>query len=330
MPDRLSPRQAFDFTYEELHKNRDLGKLSERQLAEFREKIAKPRLIIGVYAVLIMVAFVLTLLWITPKVWLIFPCGICGSSLGVVVWFGYEYFIDSRTEGESVSVIKNVPKSHIKKLRYPIDDFSHRIELEKFRALFTPDQYDSLDDGLSYDFYYKPTDYFQGDYRVFSVDQTWTPARTYRVMVWRNGLFKLREIYDLDLDPTLHPDMLPEVLAKTAFHAKGYLETHYEEIDTTQSNVEWFMLHMVSIGLFAFGQLDAAEDALLSFNRLDPKSTYYKNVSVPLMLAVRDLLPIPKDLFALNHLDKTIIWLKENRDRLEWNETKGKFGLRKV
>ena len=51
MPDRLSPRQAFDFTYEELHKNRDLGKLSERQLAEFREKIAKPRLIIGVYAV---------------------------------------------------------------------------------------------------------------------------------------------------------------------------------------------------------------------------------------------------------------------------------------
>jgi hypothetical protein len=87
MLDRLTPRQAFDFTYEELHKNRDLGKLSERQLAEFREKIAKPRLVIAVYTILLLILFVLMLVFITPKVWLIFPCSICGGAGGVATWF---------------------------------------------------------------------------------------------------------------------------------------------------------------------------------------------------------------------------------------------------
>lgn len=329
MLDRLTPREAFDFTYADLHKNRDLGKLSARQLAEFQEKVQKPRSIMIGYGVLMLVLFVLMLVFITPKVWLIFPCGILAGMGGFGAWFGYEIFIDRRTGEDRVSVAKNIPKKRIQKLRYPLDEFMYRVEVDKFRALLTQDQYNSLDDDTSYDFYYKPTDYYHGDFRIFSVDTTWTPARKYRVMVWKADKFNLRDIYELDLNPELDPKRLHDVLEKTAFHARGYLDEHFDDDTVTEINIKWFLLHLVSVGLFAFGHLDATDDILLSFSRVEKKSTRHMQITLPLMNALQELLPLPRGLFALDKLDKVAIWLHQNGERLEWDEKRGKYVARK-
>lgn len=329
MSKRLSRLAAFDFSYEELHKNRDLGRLSERQLVEFRERITKPRLIIGIYAVAIAILFVLMLQIFGGSLWLVFPCGICGFVMGVGVWLVYDYYIDDRTEGDRVSSAKNIPKKKIQRLRYPIDEFTHRVEVDKFRALFTQEQYDALEDDTSFDFYYKPADYYHGDYRIFSVDVSWTPARVYRVRCWRDGGFRLPDIYELDLDPILDPMVLRRAINTVAGKTKTLIENNYDPDDPASNRLEWMMMHIIAVGQLAYGDLAAVEDVLESFSRIDSKSTFYYKISRPLMNALWDLLPIPKQVFDIDNLEKIKSWLDAKWEQLEWDEKQGLYVLKR-
>jgi hypothetical protein len=72
-------------------------------------------------------------------------------------------------------------------------------------------------------------------------------------------------------------------------------------------------------GLFAYGQLDVADD-LLDYM---PSSGGIRKLA----LVLKALLPLPDPLHPLRDPEGTRLWLQNHRDRLQWNEAAGMYEL---
>ena len=77
--------------------------------------------------------------------------------------------------------------------------------------------------------------------------------------------------------------------------------------------------------LFTFGELDAAKLVLEFMPKQlpgEPRKRY-----LVMALAVRDILPLPKNLHPLREEDhaQIVAWLDANQGKLVWNEERGRF-----
>ncbi len=123
-----------------------------------------------------------------------------------------------------------------------------------------------------------------------------TPAQLYRDAV-RQLLWRYRP------DPAEDPDQA--------------LRRHLESL-TSESDS--FTRFVVAAGLLSYGQIDLAEDLL------DCLPEGRGNVR-QLSHALVALLPAPAHLDPLQQPEAFRSWLRENRDRLHWDATLGKFLL---
>lgn len=76
-------------------------------------------------------------------------------------------------------------------------------------------------------------------------------------------------------------------------------------------------LFVLAAGLFAYGDLDKAEDVLTNV----PTSGGIRRLA----LALPALLPLPRDLDVLQDIEPVREWLRQNRSRLRWSASAGAY-----
>lgn len=110
----------------------------------------------------------------------------------------------------------------------------------------------------------------------------------------------------------------------------SYLRSGYEEAKAQCGSVvgkdddpKQTSIHIgrfiLAAGLFAYGQLDVADDLL---DYMPPSGGIRK-----LALALKALLPLPDQLHPFRDPEGTRLWLQNHRDRLQWNEEAGTYEL---
>jgi len=124
-------------------------------------------------------------------------------------------------------------------------------------------------------------------------------------------------------------DLTPVEFYRQAFFLTSQPEArHLAEVERFwdekfRDSLSPFDKYMYALGLFAYGQLDAVEHILDNF----PEGFHNAQGGAEVIWY---LLPIPRQLHPVDptHHEAIRAWIRENRDRLTWDEECGKFVFR--
>jgi len=94
-------------------------------------------------------------------------------------------------------------------------------------------------------------------------------------------------------------------------------------IRSNAEDCDEFRCYVVQFGLFLFGEIESAEGLITSYRSARQSDPLARDI----LLAVRDLLPLPRgwDIFTSRDQPEILRWLSANRSRLRWDEEKGQY-----